>query len=176
MLPSILSGHARDRAGGVPGLDGTGSVVAPGPDIILTASGSAVYVRERATNRHALKLLRDVGESNYHYIGYIPRGSGVYEEIMHAANHAQHGTYTGDGTAAMTVAHGLGRVPHCVWIFNADGAHFMILASLIAFVEGGADYRNAATPADATNFTVGIVTVPERAANENGVSYNYVVI
>ena len=173
MLPSILSGHARDRAGGVSGLNVNGNVIAPGAHVTLTRDGSGdVYISERTSDESPFRMHR-VGVADF---DAAINNSGAFKDLMHENNHAQHGTYTGDGTAAMTVAHGLGRVPHCVWIFNADGAHFMILDSLIAFVEGGADYRNAATAPDATNFTVGIVTVPERAANENAVSYNYVVI
>jgi hypothetical protein len=68
------------------------------------------------------------------------------------------GTYTGNGTANRTVAHGLGRIPKLILVFNLTTASIIMQDATGGIVEGnsgGSSQIYSVTPADLTNFYIG---------------------
>lgn len=90
---------------------------------------------------------------------------------------ARRGTYAGDGTANRAIAHGLGRVPSVIFVFNLSTASIIIQDAQSGTVEGDAGPLSqiyTVTVADITNFYIGFTT--GFWGNDAGTNFSFVAI
>jgi hypothetical protein len=89
-----------------------------------------------------------------------------------------HGTYTGNGTVDRAIAHGLGKIPHIVFVFNLSISQMMILdcvnSKYQALASGGFGQMYSVSAADATNFFVGYTT--GYWGNEDTVNFSFIAM
>jgi hypothetical protein len=87
------------------------------------------------------------------------------------------GTYTGDGTQNRAIAHGLGRAPKIVFVFNLSIASIIIQDAVSGTVEceaGPLSQIYAVTVADTTNFYIGFTT--GFWGNDGQTSFSFIAI
>jgi hypothetical protein len=102
----------------------------------------------------------------------------------HAASVSAHGiiynnsgTYVGDSSANKAIAHGIGRVPGIIHIWNIDTwtEHFQVLGVTGVVVRNFTDTRSV-TGANSTNFYVGTAGSYAESANNTGVNYLWIAL
>ena len=90
------------------------------------------------------------------------------------------GTYTGNNTVNRAIAHGLGRIPKIVLIYESASYFYFhritIGLAAVAYVNAAANGNIAVTAPDATNFYVGNATNYPTSANDSAGSYYWVAI